>query len=81
MIQLRLSLFDMTYKQYFGRTWIGPFKKIVKADNDSINYNEAVFLSTPIVDDHVLIVVEVVSKTRSDHLNSVGWVALRALSP
>ena len=81
MVQVRLSLFDMTYKQFFGRTWIGPYKKVGKTDSESINYNEIVYLSTPIVDDHILIVIEVTAKSKDDDLHSVGWFAARILSP
>ena len=81
MIQIRLSLFDMTYKQFFGRTWIGPYKKVAKADSDSLNYNETVYLSTPIVDDHILVVIEITAKSKDDDLHSVGWSAFRPLGP
>jgi hypothetical protein len=81
MIQMRLSLFDMTYKQFFGRTWVGPFKKHGKNDGDTINYNEIVYLSTPIVDDHVLIVIELAAKSKDDDIHSVGWSAIRPLGP
>ena len=79
-IQLRLSLVDMAYKQFFGRTWSGPFRKLNKSETDLLNYAEIVYLSTPIVDDHVLIVIEIVGKTKSDTLKSLGWTAVRVLS-
>jgi len=36
-LQLRLSLYDSTYKQFFGRTWIGPFADVKRGSKLAYN--------------------------------------------
>ena len=76
-IQVRLSLIDMTYKQFFGRTWMGPLRKLAKNDANLLNYDEIVYLATPIRDFHVLIVIEVAVKVKNEKIRSLGWVGIR----
>lgn len=69
----------MTYKRFFGLTWIGPAKKMNKS-NGSLDYDELVYLSTPIKDEHVLIVIELVSNIKDGKRKAVGWTAFRPFS-
>ena len=86
-LSVRVSVLDMSYKQFIGRTWEGPFKvlRVNKssgaAPTGSINYDETVFLSTPIDDEHVLFVLELVAKPHgADGPVSIGWSAFRPFS-
>jgi len=36
-LQLRMSLYDSTYKQFFGRTWIGPFTDVKRGSKLAYN--------------------------------------------
>jgi len=36
-LQLRMSLYDSTYKQFFGRTWIGPFTDVKRGSKVAYN--------------------------------------------
>ena len=36
-LQLRMSLYDNDYKQFFGRTWIGPFTDIKRGSKLAYN--------------------------------------------
>ena len=69
----------MTYKQFFGRTWIGPSKRFFR-ENGHLNYNECVYFCSPIKDEHILLVVEIVGKLQNGKLKSFGWSALRPFS-
>ncbi len=64
----------MTYKKFFGRTWVGPPKKLPK---DNLGYNETIFFCTSIKDEHILIVIEVVARLKNNSLKSCGWTAFR----
>jgi hypothetical protein len=70
----------MTYKKFYGSTWIGPCKKNLK-QNDELNYDESVFFSTPIYDEHIYIVVEIVYQSKTTgRVQSCGWSAFRPFS-
>ncbi|XP_074655528.1 nephrocystin-4-like isoform X2 [Tubulanus polymorphus] len=85
LFQLRVSLFDITYSQFFGRTWNGPWLK-AKASNSAegrpkLNYNQNIYLHTSINDDTLLLVVELIAAvTRDDgskDITSCGWSFFR----
>lgn len=66
-------MLDLTYKQYFGRTWVGPLKQLGKSVSD---YDESVYFSTSFNDPNILLVIELIAQCEEDYL-SLGWTALR----
>ncbi|XP_075695596.1 nephrocystin-4 [Rhinoderma darwinii] len=64
--QLRLSLFDITYHHFFGRTWKSLVKplKTVTGQTSKVFFNETVYLYTSLNDPGIVAVVEVVCITR-----------------
>ncbi len=74
-ININVTFMDMLYKQFFGRTWQGPSKLLNKGA--SLKYNESLFFSTPIVCDHVLIVMEVSVTLLNGKKRSCGWTIFR----
>ncbi|KAG8568686.1 hypothetical protein GDO81_014109 [Engystomops pustulosus] len=64
--QLRLSLFDITYHHFFGRTWKSlakPFKTVT-GQTSKVFFNETVYFHTSLNDPAIVAVVEVVCITR-----------------
>lgn len=84
-VRAQVSLIDMSYKQFFGQTWLGPFKrlKLNKSGGQgpigTLEYDETVFLSTRLFDEHILYVIELVAKLNGK-LVSIGWSAYRPFS-
>ncbi|XP_013402548.1 nephrocystin-4 isoform X2 [Lingula anatina] len=80
--QLRLSLFDVTYKQFFGRTWIGP-ESTAKSTGQKfkVNFNQNVYFHTTLNDLSIVLVVELVAVSfdKSGHKRhrSCGWGMVR----
>lgn len=74
---MNVSLFDATYKQFFGNTCQCP-GKVSNVTNGVVvcKYNESLFLSTSIDDSHILIVCELVGN-KNDEKISLGWTAFR----
>jgi len=77
-VQLRVTLFDMTYSTFYGRTWQGPFKpfKISQA-KPRLHYNENLYFHTTIRDTHVLVVVELVAEYENNKEMGCAWTAFR----
>ena len=74
-VQVRITLIDMRYKQFFGRTWCGPAKKL-KEPSDTFAYKESAYFCTPFTDDHILLTIEIVGKSKSTKKwRSYGWTA------
>ena len=80
LVYVQLSFFDVVYKKFFGHTWIGPGKKPAR-ENEDLQYDENVYFCTTITDDHVLIVVEVVSQNKSGKYQGYGWSAFKPFAP
>ena len=75
MVQVRVTLMDMRYKQFFGRTWRAPLKKL-KGSSESFAYNESAYFCMPFTDDHILLTIEIVGKLKSSgEWRSYGWTA------
>ncbi|XP_033104596.1 nephrocystin-4-like isoform X2 [Anneissia japonica] len=81
--EIRLSLFDITYKRFFGKTWKGP-KKACKGENTGnpkLQYNTPVYFHTSLTDPNIVLVVEVVGtifpKSGDAQQISCGWGLLR----
>ncbi|XP_069804514.1 nephrocystin-4 [Dendropsophus ebraccatus] len=64
--QLRLSLFDITYHHFFGRTWKSLIKpvKTVTDQTCKVFFNETVYFHTRLSDPGIVAVVEVVAITK-----------------
>ncbi|KAI8794088.1 nephrocystin-4 isoform X1 [Biomphalaria glabrata] len=79
--QLLVSLFDVTYKQFYGRQWKGP---IVAAKGTKVQYNKSVFFHTCINNPNILAVFEVVAHEvdQNGHSQAVscGWTFVRLFS-
>ncbi|XP_072022580.1 nephrocystin-4-like [Amphiura filiformis] len=82
--EVRLNLFDITYKRFFGRTWVGPRKRSKTSVTNKVpklQYNVPVYFHTSLADPNIVVVVEVIGiltpkKGRSQHV-SCGWGVLR----
>ena len=73
-----MTLFDMTYKQFFGRTLFGPaktFKNNMGAG--ACNYDESFYICSSIKDQHILLVIELVAFTPAGLKISFAWTAFR----
>uniref|UniRef100_A0A8C5QD86 Nephrocystin 4 n=1 Tax=Leptobrachium leishanense TaxID=445787 RepID=A0A8C5QD86_9ANUR len=64
--QLRLSLFDVTYHHFFGRTWKSVPKPVKSAPGQGLKvlFNETVYFHTALNDPSIVAVVEVVAISR-----------------
>ncbi|XP_051895558.1 nephrocystin-4 [Pristis pectinata] len=64
--QLRLSLFDITYSHFFGRTWKSSPHPIKHTHGQltKVSFNQAVYFHTPLNCTHLAIIVEVVAIAR-----------------
>ncbi|XP_058160552.1 nephrocystin-4 isoform X6 [Dasypus novemcinctus] len=63
---LRVSLFDVTYRHFFGRTWkttVKPVKQLSRQP-PRIVFNEPVYFHTSLNHPHIVAVVEVVAEGR-----------------
>jgi hypothetical protein len=74
---VQMSFFDVTYRKFFGHTWIGPG---VRAGSHELNYDESVFFCTPFTDEHILIIVEVVAHDKDGNMQSFGWSFFKPFS-
>ncbi|XP_027699839.1 nephrocystin-4 isoform X2 [Vombatus ursinus] len=83
---LRISLFDVTYRHFFGRTWKSAARpaKCVVGEQPRIVFNEPVYFHTSLNHSNVVVVVEVVAegKRRDGSLQMVacGFGILRLFS-
>ncbi|XP_063965441.1 nephrocystin-4-like isoform X1 [Lytechinus pictus] len=81
--QLRFSLFDVTFKRFFGRTLVGP-KKVCKQSASHaprLQYNLPVYFHTSLADPNIVLIVEIIAlindaKTGPRQM-SCGWCVLR----
>uniref|UniRef100_A0A670ZIM9 Nephrocystin 4 n=1 Tax=Pseudonaja textilis TaxID=8673 RepID=A0A670ZIM9_PSETE len=64
--QLRLSLFDVAYRQFFGRTWKSPPRPLtsVPGQPPSVVFNETVYFLTSSGHPGVLMVLEIVATAK-----------------
>ncbi|XP_075046122.1 nephrocystin-4 isoform X2 [Mixophyes fleayi] len=64
--QIRLSLFDITYHHFFGRTWKSLVKplKTVTGQTSKVFFNETIYFHTSLTDPGIVAVVEVVAITK-----------------
>ena len=77
-VQVRLSFFDMTYTNFYGRTWKGPFKTFKSSQSKpKLLYDENVYFHTSIRDTHILLVIELVAEYGNNKFMSLGWTAFR----
>ncbi|KAH9490048.1 Nephrocystin-4 [Bulinus truncatus] len=76
--QILVSLFDITYKQFYGKQWKGP---IQSAKGNKLQYNKNLFFHTCINNANILAVFEVVAHAvdQDGHSQSVscGWTFVR----
>ncbi|XP_071945028.1 nephrocystin-4-like [Antedon mediterranea] len=81
--EIRLSLFDVTFKRFFGRTWKGPKKacKGASTGNPKLHYNMPVYFHTSLTDPNIVLVIEVVGtmypKNGEAQQISCGWGLLK----
>ncbi|XP_071840726.1 nephrocystin-4-like isoform X2 [Apostichopus japonicus] len=80
---IRLSIFDVTFKRFFGKTWTGP-RKVVKAKGNKktlLHYNTPVYFHTSLTEPNIVLVAEIVGivedKNGRIHHLSCGWSVLR----
>ncbi|MGH0143729.1 UNVERIFIED_CONTAM: hypothetical protein FKN15_000794, partial [Acipenser sinensis] len=81
--QLRVSLFDVTYRHFFGRTWRSPARqlRILPGHPPRVSFNEVVYFHTSLIHPNIVAVVEVVAVAQkqngSQHVLSCGFGILR----
>ncbi|CAH1775289.1 unnamed protein product [Owenia fusiformis] len=81
--EISMSLFDVTYKQFFGHTWHGPAMQAKTAAGQKLrlNYNQNVYLHTSLNDLNIIAVLEVAAVTYGDNgkqeRHSCGWGLFR----
>lgn len=74
-ISLNLSLFDASFKRFYGITWPSPGKKVNKSSG-KLELNELSYFSTALKDEHILIVIEIVINLK-ERPKSCGWTFFR----
>nr|XP_056721121.1 nephrocystin-4 [Euleptes europaea] len=64
--QLRLSLFDVAYHHFFGKTWRSATRplKVVPGQPPTVVFNETVYFHTSLDHPSIILVVEVVASVR-----------------
>ncbi|XP_077998235.1 nephrocystin-4-like [Glandiceps talaboti] len=81
--EIRVTLFDATYKKFFGRTWVGPAKpvKIASTQKGRLQYNVPIYFHTSLNDVNIVAVVEVIAvvTTKKNKIQRVscGWGIIR----
>ncbi|MGH0154034.1 UNVERIFIED_CONTAM: hypothetical protein FKN15_026339 [Acipenser sinensis] len=81
--QLRVSLFDVAYRHFFGRTWRSPARqlRILPGHPPRVSFNEVVYFHTSLIHPNIVAVVEVVAVAQkqngSQHALSCGFGILR----
>nr|XP_006819889.1 PREDICTED: nephrocystin-4-like [Saccoglossus kowalevskii] len=81
--EIRVSLFDIIYKKFFGRTWVGPAKSVKSSASQKarLQYNVPVYFHTSLNDPNIVIVVEIVgiitTKKNKVQRVSCGWGIIR----
>eukprot|EP00057_Strongylocentrotus_purpuratus_P020973 XP_011675447.1 PREDICTED: nephrocystin-4-like [Strongylocentrotus purpuratus] len=81
--QLRFSLFDITFKRFFGRTLVGPRKACKQSANHAprLQCNLPVYFHTSLADPNIVLIVEIIAvisdaKTGPRQM-ACGWGLLR----
>ncbi|CAL1543175.1 unnamed protein product [Lymnaea stagnalis] len=76
--QVLVCLYDITYRQFFGRQWKGP---VVAPRGNKLQYNKSLYFHTSINNINVVAVIEVVAHTIDTdgrpHRVSCGWGFMR----
>ncbi|XP_035696644.1 nephrocystin-4-like [Branchiostoma floridae] len=85
--QLRVSLYDIMYHTFFGRTWVGPARaaKVDKAKQKyKLQYQQPIYFHTSLKDPNIVAVIEVVGvldpspgSSQPRRQTSCGWSLLR----
>jgi len=70
-LQLRMSLYDSTYRQFFGRTWIGPFIDVKQGSK--LAYNQVQCCS-------ITVLIRRSTQTLVGILRNQCWVVEASLS-
>jgi hypothetical protein len=77
-VQLKVSLFDLRYKKFYGRTWSGPIVQLAhKKGKIRLDYKERLFFQTHIKDSDIVFVVELVCLKDDVKSISLGWTLFR----
>ncbi|CAC5423619.1 NPHP4 [Mytilus coruscus] len=81
--QVRVSLYDATYKNFLGRQWLGPLHTAQGGGENKprLKYNQNVYFHTSINSIGVMAIVEVISITMDQNgnmkYNPCGWTIVR----
>ncbi|KAG1667833.1 Nephrocystin-4 [Nymphon striatum] len=75
--ELRVTLFDITYKQFFGKTWISPKIDVKMAKDIKIHLNKSVYFHTSFADQSIALVVEIIFSQSPNKIINSGWTFLR----
>lgn len=82
--QLRVSLFDMAYHQFFGRQWAGQYQELVGLGGQhkpKLRLSQNIYFHTSVVSSNVVVVVELVASglDTSGKLQKIscGWGIIR----
>ncbi|WAR15221.1 NPHP4-like protein, partial [Mya arenaria] len=82
--QLRISLFDLAYHQFFGRQWAGQYEGLHGlggASKPKLRLSQNVYFHTSIVSSNVVVVVELVASGLDENSRlkkvSCGWGIIR----
>ncbi len=76
--QMKISLFDLRYKKFYGSTWSGPIKQFShRKGKIKLDYKERLFFQTHIKDNDIVCVVEFVCLQDDVKPFSLGWTVFR----
>ncbi|XP_039611926.1 nephrocystin-4 isoform X1 [Polypterus senegalus] len=82
-LQVRVTLFDISYRHFFGQTWKSPTKAVknVSGQMPKVPFNEAIYFHTPLNHPNIVAVVEIVAlaqkKGSSERTISCGFGIVR----
>ncbi|KAK6176787.1 hypothetical protein SNE40_015020 [Patella caerulea] len=80
LYQVSVSLFDLKFKCFFGRQWIGP--AVPCGESKKVKYKQNVYFHTSLKNSNIVAVIEVIVNT-TDELTgrikklSCGWGIIR----
>ncbi|XP_050411736.1 nephrocystin-4 isoform X2 [Patella vulgata] len=80
LYQVSVSLFDLKFKCFFGRQWIGP--AVPCGESKKIKYKQNVYFHTSLKNSNIVAVIEVIVNTTDDltgriKKSSCGWGIIR----
>ena len=84
--QVFVSLYDLSYRQFFGKQWVGPLlaPQGGGAKRPKLKYNQNLYFHTSIHNANIVAVVEVVAVTQAGPFNqkrvSCGWGIIRVFN-